>query len=89
MIVTDNDDWAALFRSLCNQGRDVFNKWLSHTRLGYNYRMDEMSAALGGVQIFRIDEILAKRERVAMWYNDDRVYVMCAIIKRSKQPTAL
>jgi len=70
MIVTDNDDWDALFRSLRNQGRDVFDAWLNHTRLGYNYRMDEMSAALGVSQLCRIDELLAKRERVAGWYNE-------------------
>jgi len=70
MIVTDNDDWANLFRSLRNQGRDVFDAWLNHTRLGYNYRMDELSAALGLAQIGRIDELLAKRAQVATWYNE-------------------
>ena len=60
----------ALFRSLRNQGRDVFDAWLSHTRLGYNYRLDEMSAALGLAQIARLDELLEKRERVAGWYNE-------------------
>lgn len=70
MIVTDNEEWANLFRSLCNQGRDVFDAWLNHTRLGYNYRLDEMSAALGLVQIQRIEELLAKREQVAQWYNE-------------------
>lgn len=69
MIVTDNEDWRNLFDSLRNQGRDVFDAWLNHTRLGYNYRMDEMSAALGLVQIKRIDEMLAKRAQVAAWYN--------------------
>lgn len=70
MIVTDNQDWANLFRSLRNQGRDVFDAWLNHTRLGYNYRMDEMSAALGLAQIQRIEELLAKRAAVAEWYNE-------------------
>lgn len=70
MIVTDRDDWNVLFRSLCNQGRDVFDAWLNHTRLGYNYRMDEMSAALGAVQLQRIEELLAKRAQVAAWYNE-------------------
>ena len=70
MIVTDRDEWDALFRSLRNQGRDVFDAWLNHTRLGYNYRMDEMSAALGVSQLNRIEELLAKRERVAGWYNE-------------------
>ena len=70
MIVTDNKTWADLFRSLRNQGRDVFDAWLNHTRLGYNYRLDEMSAALGGAQFKRIDELLAKRAQVAEWYNE-------------------
>lgn len=70
MIVTDNDEWAALFRSLRNQGRDVHDAWLDHSRLGYNYRMDEMSAALGLTQLSRIEELLTKREQVAKWYNE-------------------
>jgi len=69
MIVTSREDWAALFRSLRNQGRDVFDEWLEHSRLGYNYRMDEMSAALGLAQLSRIEQLLAKREQVAAWYN--------------------
>jgi perosamine synthetase len=70
MIVTDNDRWAELFRSLRNQGRDVFDAWLTHSRLGYNYRMDELSAALGLAQLRRIDDLLTARERVAGWYNE-------------------
>ncbi|MGD8759285.1 MAG: DegT/DnrJ/EryC1/StrS family aminotransferase, partial [Anaerolineales bacterium] len=70
MIVTDRDDWATLFRSLRNQGRDSEDGWLSHTRLGYNYRLTELSAALGLAQLGRIDELLAKRERVANWYRE-------------------
>lgn len=70
IVVTDRTEWDALFRSLRNQGRDVFDAWLNHTRLGYNYRLDEMSAALGLAQLGRIEELLAKRERVARWYNE-------------------
>lgn len=69
MIVSRDAAWDALFRSLRNQGRDVFDGWLAHTRLGYNYRLDELSAALGVVQVERLDEILARRERVAAWYT--------------------
>ncbi len=69
IIVTDRQEWDALFRSLRNQGRDVFDAWLNHSRLGYNYRMDEMSAALGLAQLNRIEELLAKRARVAAWYS--------------------
>jgi perosamine synthetase len=70
MIVTSNGAWADLFRSLRNQGRDVFDAWLNHSRLGYNYRLDELSAALGRAQMGRIEEMLARREQVADWYNE-------------------
>jgi perosamine synthetase len=69
MIATNRAEWEPLFRSLRNQGRDVFDAWLNHTRLGYNYRLDELSAALGLVQIERVEELLARRTRVAEWYN--------------------
>jgi dTDP-4-amino-4,6-dideoxygalactose transaminase len=70
MIVTDDAAWDGLFRSLRNQGRDVFDGWLAHSRLGYNYRLDELSAALGAVQAARLDEMLAARGRVAGWYQE-------------------
>jgi len=68
MIVTDNDEAAGFIRSLRNQGRAVGDTWLQHTHLGYNYRLDEMSAALGTAQMCRLDELLTKREQVADWY---------------------
>lgn len=69
MIVTDNEEIAKLCRSMRNQGRDEGEGWLVHKRLGYNYRMSELSAALGAAQMERIDEILEKRENVADLYN--------------------
>ena len=70
MIVTNDDHVAKLCRSLRNQGRGEMGAWLEHERLGYNYRMTEMSAALGVSQFRRIEELLAKRERVARMYTE-------------------
>ena len=70
LVVTDDDQAAALMRALRNQGRAPGDTWLQHTHLGYNYRLDEMSAALGKVQMGRLDELQAKRQRVADWYNE-------------------
>ena len=69
IITTDDDGCAALFRSLRNQGREHMGAWLEHVRLGYNYRLDEMSAALGLSQISRIEQIIAARARVAALYD--------------------
>jgi perosamine synthetase len=68
-IVTNSDAIAALCRSLRNQGRGSTAAWLSHERLGYNYRMTEMQSALGIAQLRRIDELLSKRENVARVYS--------------------
>jgi dTDP-4-amino-4,6-dideoxygalactose transaminase len=70
IIVTDDDDAAGFMRAMRNQGRAPGDTWLQHTYLGYNYRLDEMSAALGRVQLARLAELMEKRDRVAGWYAD-------------------
>jgi dTDP-4-amino-4,6-dideoxygalactose transaminase len=75
MIITNDDQAAALMQALRNQGRAPGDTWLSHTYLGYNYRLDELSAALGAVQITRLEELLAKRDQVAAWYGERLVEI--------------
>lgn len=70
MIVTDDAALAALCRSLRNQGRGEMGAWLHHERLGFNYRMDELSAALGVSQIRRLTSFLEKRAQVARMYTE-------------------
>ena len=69
MIVTNETSTADMMRALRNQGRAPGDNWLQHTHLGYNYRLDEMSAALGLSQMKRIDYLINEREKVAQWYN--------------------
>lgn len=75
MLVTDDDEAASLMRALRNQGRAPGDTWLQHTHLGYNYRMDEMSAALGRIQMGRLDELLDKRQMVADLYQERLVEI--------------
>ena len=70
MIITNDDTAADFMRALRNQGRAVGDTWLQHTHLGYNYRLDEMSAALGMVQMSRLDELINQRSQVAAWYTE-------------------
>src|SRR3990172_520222 len=70
MVVTDDEQAADLMRALRNQGRAEGDTWLQHTHLGYNYRLPEISAALGRTQMDRLDELLAKRRQVAAWYGE-------------------
>ncbi len=67
MVVTDDDKFAQQCRSLRNSGRDGM-AWLAHKRLGYNYRMSELHAALGLAQLNRLPQILEGRRQAAAWY---------------------
>ena len=69
MIVTDDEKIDRLCRSLRNQGRAEDMQWLDHERLGYNYRMDELSAAVGLAQIEKIDFLISERRKIAGWYS--------------------
>src|SRR3954451_23191502 len=69
MLVTDDTAMADVLRSLRNQGRDTDGTWLRHVRLGYNYRLDELSAALGVVQMERLAELRLGRRRVVAAYE--------------------
>lgn len=70
IILTDDDRLADMCVSLRNQGRSKDGGWLGHERLGYNYRLSDINAALGLAQLSRIEEIKAARNRVAGWYQE-------------------
>ncbi len=70
MVVTNDAKVLSLVRSLRNQGRSENMQWLDHERLGYNYRMDELSAAVGLAQIEKIDWLISERRKVAEWYTE-------------------
>jgi dTDP-4-amino-4,6-dideoxygalactose transaminase len=69
MVTTDDADVATHLRSLINQGRGDDGGWLVHDRLGFNYRMDELSAAVGLAQVEKLDLMLEGRRRVAERYD--------------------
>ena len=69
VILTDDPKIDALCRSLRNQGRGDSGEWLEHVRLGYNYRLSDIAAALGTAQLSRIDDLLSKRAHVASLYH--------------------
>ncbi|HYN91319.1 MAG TPA: DegT/DnrJ/EryC1/StrS family aminotransferase [Thermoleophilaceae bacterium] len=53
-----------------NQGRAPDMGWLDHDRLGFNYRLDDLSCALGIAQLERLDDLLNARARVAALYTE-------------------
>lgn len=68
MIVTDDDqlaDEALVYR---DQGKASFLGG-DHVRLGYAWRMSEVHAAVGVVQLARLDEFVAQRRRIASRFH--------------------
>jgi len=83
IVTTHSEHEWRLLRSLRNQGRGDSGGWLEHVRLGYNYRLDDIGAALGIAQLEKLDEILPLRDAVAQRYNEllagiDGVELPCA-----------
>jgi perosamine synthetase len=70
VVVTDDAELNDVLRSLRNQGRDDDGTWLRHVRLGYNYRLDELSAAIGVAQLERLNELQAARAHVVAAYEE-------------------
>ncbi len=67
-ITTNSESIASLCRSMLNQGRAHRDR-MEHVRLGYNYRLSEVAAAIGCAQLERLNELLAKRENLAAHYS--------------------
>jgi perosamine synthetase len=70
VIIPSTPKIAARLRSERNQGRAEDMGWLAHDRLGFNYRLTELQAALGVAQLERAEALLADRARVAALYGE-------------------
>ncbi len=69
VILTDDDALYLLLKSLTNQGRSDDGAWLVHSRLGFNYRLSDVHAAIGIAQIERLDWMQDARARIAARYQ--------------------
>jgi perosamine synthetase len=70
MIVPTDPDAAARLRSERNQGRAVDMGWLDHDRLGFNYRLSDVQAAIGLAQVEKLPSLLERRAAVAAAYGE-------------------
>ena len=69
MVTTHSNEEHRLLASLRNQGRADGGGWLEHARLGFNYRIDDIRAAIGLGQLEKLEEILALRRSAAARYE--------------------
>ncbi len=69
VVVCGTEEMKARMDSERNQGRAPDMDWLDHDRLGFNYRLTDVAAAIGVAQLQRLEELLAGRARVAALYR--------------------
>jgi perosamine synthetase len=70
MLTVADPELAAILRSERNQGRAPNMDWVDHDRLGFNYRLSEVQAALGIAQLERLEGMLAARAVAARIYGE-------------------
>jgi perosamine synthetase len=70
ILVTPDGDVAEDMRSQRNQGRTPDMQEMDHDRIGFNYRLTDLHAAIGIAQLERLDEMLNARENVAALYRE-------------------
>jgi perosamine synthetase len=70
MVISPDAAGKAIIDSERNQGRAPDMGWLDHERLGFNYRLSDVACAIGLAQLEKLDYLLARRRRVANWYDD-------------------
>jgi dTDP-4-amino-4,6-dideoxygalactose transaminase len=68
MITTNSDEVAEKAMILRDQGKESFTSNMI-VELGYNWRMDEISAAMGLVQLKRLNEVIERRNMIARIYD--------------------
>ncbi len=70
MVVTNSEELAQKARSLKNLSYGKINKFF-HDDIGFNYRLPNISAALGLGQFTYIDKIFSEKERIYNRYKEN------------------
>jgi perosamine synthetase len=70
ILIAPDREVAEAVRSERNQGRAPDMDQVEHDRLGFNYRLTDLHAAIGIAQLERLDEMLNARENVAALYRE-------------------
>jgi perosamine synthetase len=70
ILLIPDQEVAEAVRSERNQGRTPDTDRVDHDRVGFNYRLTDLHAAIGIAQLERLDEMLNARDNVAALYRE-------------------
>ncbi len=75
VLITSDEQPAALARQLRNQGRNPSVDWYQHAEIGFSYRLSDINCALGISQLSRIEKIIERRQLLAETYDRELVHI--------------
>jgi len=70
MVLTDDAEMAQDIRMRRYHGKDLSLKEYDHPLLGYNYRMSDLAAAIGRIQLRELPEYTKHQREIAHYYNE-------------------
>ena len=68
MFVTDNEEFFKKADQLAEDGRMPGTFWIE--KIGYHYRMSNLTASLGYAQLQRVEELVAMKRQLFDWYHE-------------------
>ena len=68
MVVTEDEELAKRIKCLATQAKAPGSVYY-HTEIGYNYRLTNVQAAIGLAQLENVDEFIAKRRAITLYYR--------------------
>jgi len=71
IIVTSKKSIWQACQSLKNQGRALNDQFMLHQSVGYNYRMDDLSASLGITQLSKLNWMIQQKDKIAKLYTEE------------------
>lgn len=71
MVVTNDSELAKKARKVSSLSYGPANNRFMHEKIGFNYRMPNLTAAIGCAQLEKIEEIIEKKRNIAKFYSNN------------------
>ena len=83
-LLTNNEEWAVRAKHITTQSKQDSLEYV-HDEIGYNYRMNNIAAAIGVAQMEQIDSFIDKKRQIAsMYFQGLQDLADCSLMEEAK-----
>lgn len=83
-LLTNNEEWAVRAKHLTTQSKQDSLEYV-HDEIGYNYRMNNIAAAIGVAQMEQLDSFIDKKRQIAsMYFQGLQDLADCSLMEEAK-----